>query len=481
MNRCNWLLVLSVVLASAGCSGTDASGGIVLSTPCTDAVDLIYAAPGVLPDTKGQVIRCAQDSTLTLDQMQARLAAVGYVGKPAASGANVYRVLYRTERGNGVASASSALLYLPDTPLAQKLPVVVASHGSRGQAEKCAPSRHDPAGAYVADDFDRQVLPIVAAGFAVIAPDLAGYSNFGGTDNPPSVYASAPDVARSTLDGARALRLLIPTNVTDQVVLVGHSQGGHTALSALASAGTYAPELNIATVVTYAPLWLSQRTWGALFLLASQYKIADSPTPNAVSIWYHYTQAELYDGPGEGAKLFQADKQAAVKKFIDEDCWAASYPTLEEAGTTILDLVDVDFRNTIMLPAAGQPCGTDEPAATVCKRWTARYVGDRPHLTGATAQVPLLVMYGGKDTTIVPERFQCALDRLKTDAAATTFCFDPAAGHSDLPALHGDYAADWIANKTLGLPITATCPSDKIELKDDKGVQVVCASPPPND
>ena len=475
------LLFLSAVLSAAGCSGTDSSGGIVLATPCTDAIDQIYAAPGALPDTKGQVLRCAWDSALTVDDLQARLTAVGYVGKPAASGAHVFRVLYRTERGNGVAAASSALLYLPDAPIAGKLPVVVASHGSRGQAGKCAPSKHDPVGAYVADDFDRQVLPIVGAGFAVIAPDLAGYANFGGEGNPPSVYASAPDVARSTLDGARAMRLLIPGTVTDQVVLVGHSQGGHTALSALASASSYASELKIATVVTYAPLWLSQRTWGALFLLASQYKIADSPTPNAVSIWYHYTQAELYDGPGEGAKLFQADKQAAVKKFIDEDCWAASYPTLEAAGTTILDLVDVDFRNTIMLPAAGQPCGTDEPAATLCKRWTERYVGDRPHLTGGTLKVPILVMYGGKDTTIVPERFQCALDRLKTDAAATTFCYDPAADHSTLAALHGDYAAQWIANKTLGLPITATCPSDKIELKDDKGAQIECASPPPND
>ncbi len=35
---------------------------------------------------------------------------------------------------------------------------------------------------------------LVAAGFAVIAPDLAGYANFGAAGNPPSAYASAADV-----------------------------------------------------------------------------------------------------------------------------------------------------------------------------------------------------------------------------------------------------------------------------------------------
>src|SRR5438132_342793 len=74
----------------------------------------------------------------------------GYQGKPFTSGAHVYRILYRTERGDAANSAgySSAIVYVPDTPRTGPAPVVVASHGSRGQAAKCAPSKGDPAGDY---------------------------------------------------------------------------------------------------------------------------------------------------------------------------------------------------------------------------------------------------------------------------------------------------------------------------------------------
>src|SRR5438552_2629164 len=84
-------------------------------------------------------------------------------------------------------SYSSSPVLIPDTPRASLLPVVVASHGSRGQAGKCAPSKNDPAGSYVEPDFVHQVYPLVGAGYAVIAPDLAGYANYGAANNPPSV------------------------------------------------------------------------------------------------------------------------------------------------------------------------------------------------------------------------------------------------------------------------------------------------------
>ena len=72
--------------------------------------------------------------------------------------------------------------------------------------------------------------------YAVLAPDLAGYANFGAAGNPPSAYDDALDVGRSTVDGVRALRNVIPHSLTAQVVLTGHSQGGYTAMAGLAGA-----------------------------------------------------------------------------------------------------------------------------------------------------------------------------------------------------------------------------------------------------
>ncbi len=449
---------------------------------CADSVESVYAAPGELPADKGALIRCAADGTLSQDEIKEELKAAGSTGNLVFSSARVYRVLYRTERGNGEPGYSAALVYLPDAPPAEKLPLVVASHGSRGQAGKCAPSMDDPAAESVRDDYIRQVYPLVGFGFPVIVPDLAGYSNFGAEGNPPSAYASAADVSRSTLDGTRALRKLVPSRLTQDIVLTGHSQGGHTALSALAGADSYGADGTIKAVVAHAPLWLSQRSWGAVFILADSYPIKTVPSVNAVTIWYHYTHAELLDGPGTGLDMFAADKKDAIKQFVENDCWAGNYPSLEALGTTLLDIFDPAFYMAVMASAgAGAECPAAEPGKSICEKWMKRYIEDRPHLTGDAAKVPMLVVYGGKDTTIPPDRFQCALDRLVQDGIPMTQCFDPNAGHGEVVATQADYVVSWLAAQTLGIDIPVTCPKDEIKLLDNKGNPVKCPSIPPND
>ncbi|MFH1530270.1 MAG: hypothetical protein ABIK09_05980 [Pseudomonadota bacterium] len=458
------------------------TGPMVIQLDCSDAIDALYGDPGILPDEKGAIIFCAADGTLTAADIDTELAAAGYDGPAATSGATMYRILYATQRGNGDLGASAALVFLPDTPPADIMPMVVASHGSRGQAAKCAPSTGDPAGDYVRDDFINQVYPMVGYGFPVIAPDLAGYANFGAEGNPPSAYAHALDVARSTLDGARALRTLIPARLDDQIVLTGHSQGGHTALAAAAEAVTYGAGGDVAAVATYAPLWLPARSWGALFLLADAYPIAEVASVNAVTIWYHYTHAELYDGPGAGRLLFAAEHQDTIQDFVEGSCWSSSYPTLEAAATVVTELFDPAFVSAVMIPAAtGQPCSKDEPAKTVCETWLERYAADRPHFTGALAEVPQLVVYGGLDTTIPPDRIMCALDRLETDGVNSTQCFDPLGTHGSIVANQSDYVVQWIASKTLGTELSETCPSDEILLLDGDGDPIACNNIPPND
>jgi pimeloyl-ACP methyl ester carboxylesterase len=456
--------------------------GVELESACADTIESVYGDPGQLPEEKGSVIRCAADGELTVDDIKGELQKAGNAGKLVRSSARVYRVLYRTERGNGQPGYSSALVYLPDAPPAEKMPLVVASHGSRGQAAKCAPSMDDPAAQSVRDDFIRQVYPLVGFGFPVIVPDLAGYANFGAQGNPPSAYASAADVSKSTLDGARALRKLVPSRVTDDIVLTGHSQGGHTALSALAALDSYGADGTIKAVVAHAPLWLSQRSWGAVFILADSYPIKTSPVVNAVTIWYHYTHAELLDGPDAALEMFPEANREAIKQFVQNDCWADSYPILETLGKTLLDVFDPAFYMAVMASAgAGAACPTEDPAMSICQKWMKRYVEDRPHLAGEAAKVPILVVYGGKDTTIPPDRFQCALDRLVADGVPMTQCFDPEASHGEVVATQADFVLSWLADQILGIDIPVTCPSNEIKLLDVKGNPVKCPSIPPND
>lgn len=444
------------------------------ASPCTDSPESIYGDPGPLApsaEARGEILKCAKDADLGKDAMQAQLDELGYAGEPLTTGARVYRVAYRTERGDAAStpSVSSAIVYIPDTPRAERLPIVVAARGSRGQAERCAVTKFDPSLEGINGDAYRLVYPLVGSGYAVILPDLAGYANFGAAKNPPSAYAQASDVGRSTLDGSRALKNLFPA-LDDKVVLVGHSQGGHSALAALALAESYGSAAPIVGAAVYAPLWLSQRSWGAIIsrLAGEPFPIASSPAPS-VSVWYHYTQAELLDGPGEGKKLFRPEHQEAIEEFVNNECWGST--ELAKLGTYTDELFDLEFAADVAMNATnGRPCENER-----CEKWIARYSADRPHLVGAAAKTPILLAYGLEDTTIPPDRMRCALDRLQADQTNLTVCIDADQTHGGIVSARANHVAHWIASLTLGEPAPPACPTN------ESALTAACATPPPND
>ncbi|MEO6572500.1 MAG: alpha/beta fold hydrolase, partial [Polyangiaceae bacterium] len=444
-------------------------GNLSLEVPCMDTMDAVFADPGplpaVAPPLRGNIVKCSQGADIGKDALLAAAIADGYVGRPFTSGAHVYRVLYRTERGTDPATpgVSSAVVFIPDTPRAAPLPVIVVSHGTTGQAKVCSPSKKDPVDA----DVRLMSYPLVGSGYVAIAPDLAGYA--GAPDSLLGGYAGAVDVGKSTLDGARALRTMVPSSVSEKVVIIGHSQGGHTALSALAISdpASYGSGGTVVGVVGYAPLWLSQRSWGALLKLAAVYPIHDAPLINAVSVWYHYTNGELMN-PGHGLDVFADSAKAGIKHFVENDCGMNTYPELEALGTTATDLYTPEFNTAIAAAAAiSGTCPSDPAAAALCQKWLDRYAADRPHLTGSAAHVPILINYGGQDTTIGPDRMKCVIDRLTTDQANFKVCVDPTANHTGVVRTRADYTNDWIANVALGEKAAEPCALDQSSLTDD--------------
>jgi alpha-beta hydrolase superfamily lysophospholipase len=453
------------------------------AVPCTDPDDAIYGDPGfsgaVADADRGAIVKCSKGQEISKDALQAELTRVGYSGKPATSGARSYKVVYKTQRGDPAKSGgySSAIVYVPTVQRAEKLPVIVAGRGSRGQAAKCALSKLDPVIPDQNDDAYRLNYTLAGHGYAVIVPDLAGYANFGAPGNPASGYAQAADVARSTLDGSRALKKLYP-QLDDKTALVGHSQGGHNVLAALAESATYGIQGTLTGVAVYAPLWLSQRSWGALLdagvVIDRGYTLAGPyATASAVSVLYHYTQAELLDGPGEGVKLFKPEHQALVKTFVESACWGQWQP-LQAAATYVYELFTTDFSNAVGPTASGyrSSCPTGN---AVCEKWRARYSADRAHITGPAASIPILMLYGGKDTTIPPDRVTCGIDRLKTDGANLTVCYEAEATHPSIINVKGDYVADWVASVTLGAAAPAACAAN------ESAIGVGCNTIPPND
>ena len=464
---------------AADAGGDGSTAALTPSSACTDAVDAIYGDPGALspdPAKRGDVLKCTKDPDLTKEALQAKVTELGYAGKPLTSGAHVYRISYRTERGDAASTptVSSAIVLIPDVPRAAKLPVVIAARGSRGQAPQCAVSKFDPSQPGINGDAYRMLYPLAGQGYAVIMTDLAGYANFGAPKNPPSAYAQATDIAHSTLDSGRALKKLFPA-LDNKVVIVGHSQGGHSALASLAFADSYGTAAPVVGVAVYAPLWLNQRAFAAVMVraLGKDFPIDTSAAP-AVSVWYHYTQAELLDGPGEGRKLFAPAKADALEAFVKTTCWDQKVEKLKPLGTYADEYFDPAFVNTVAKPALGV-VGSCAATDTVCLKWLARYSADRPHLTGTAATTPILLAYGGKDTTIRPDLMKCALDRLADEAKQLTVCVDPEQDHGGIVSAKSDYVGDWIASVALGAPAPALCAANA------SAITVPCFTPPPND
>jgi dienelactone hydrolase len=422
------------------------------------------------------VLRCAPDGVVYASAIDSLAREAGYVGDPLPSGASFLRVLYRTERGSDPPQAgySSAVVLLPDAPRAPKLPVVVVVHGTVGEAPACPPSQEPVAGkgTYLAE----LAYPLVGAGYAVVLPDLAGFAGFGAAGNPPAAYHDAADEAMSTLDAARALRAIDPARFTGDTLLVGHSQGGHAVLSALAMHASYGSGGNLAGVVAYAPSWFSLASFGALLAVPDQYPLATQYDTVAADVWYHYSHAELLDGPGSGPLLFAASKRAAIQSFFETSC---NEQDIVPLGSTIGDLFDPSFVNEIAVPAAlGNRCLDD---SGICDAWIARYAADRPHITGAATEVPVLVVYGTADEWIPADRQTCGFDRLTSDQANASFCVVPGQSHDGVVGARAEYVSAWIASKTLGEADPGNCGESPAALVDDAGAPITCAVPPPNE
>jgi pimeloyl-ACP methyl ester carboxylesterase len=406
--------------------------------------------------------------------------ALGYVGADLTSGAILLHVIYRTERshkadGSVQDGVSSALVLLPDNPRPGS-GLVVTAHGTAGEADRCAPSREGDvlyvdAGQF--DDARLMNLGLAGFGWTVISPDYAGL----GLGGPPEGWSLSEDEAYSVLDATRAMGHLLAAKPTE-VVIVGHSQGGHVALSAQALAAGYgiADGMTLVGVVGFAPLWVAPTAWGAVITTtaAQLYHIntRDNGGILGYGLYYFYGHGELYDGPGHGLDMFQEDKKPIVKDLMTNECNDQVYLDVTRLGDVAADFYDPVFIDKVGTCALTGSCDA-EPAAT----WKKRFVADRPHLN--TRGAKLVVWQGGMDATITPAFAQCGIDRINHDYAADpqatssfTLCGDPMATHGSVVRRNLEWVNHWIDARLGGAAEPAAC---------TQWVTDSCAPLPPND
>ena len=150
-----------------------------------------------------------------------------------------WRVLYRSTSATGKPIAVTGTVLVPDTP-AVGSPLVGYSVGSRGIADRCAPSRQLAAGG---EPEANTIQDLLDRGWAVSVTDWEGFGTPG-----DHTYVVGGAEGQATLDAMRAARHLreagLPAN--GPVAVLGYSQGGHSTAWAAQVQPSYAPDLRLA-------------------------------------------------------------------------------------------------------------------------------------------------------------------------------------------------------------------------------------------
>jgi pimeloyl-ACP methyl ester carboxylesterase len=166
-------------------------------------------------------------------------------GGESLTGAKNYLVDYKQVGVRGTMVPVSGMVAIPNGKAPKGgWPVITWAHGTTGIADICAPSRL-PAGI---EGLNTPMLDgWIKAGYAVVRTDYEGLGGPG-----PHPYLIGVSEGRGMLDIVRAARELDP-QLSDRVIISGHSQGGHAALWAGSLVKSYAPEIRLRGVLAFAP------------------------------------------------------------------------------------------------------------------------------------------------------------------------------------------------------------------------------------
>ncbi|MFI4890677.1 MAG: lipase family protein [Steroidobacterales bacterium] len=144
------------------------------------------------------------------------IRAEPFAGYSLPKGASAMRIMYHSRALNGRDVATSGVVLIPaGAPPPGGWPVIAWAHGTAGVARMCAPS--------LMKDLlygDEGLMPMVAAGFAVVATDYAGLGTPG-----PHQYDNKIPQANDVVYSIPAARAAVP-DLGSKWVTIGHSQGG---------------------------------------------------------------------------------------------------------------------------------------------------------------------------------------------------------------------------------------------------------------
>ena len=212
---CGRVVVVVVALAAAGCGSASATNPDHPATPAPAGLPGFYSIPATLPSTMpGTLIKSEQIAPMGID-------------------GDVYRVMYVSESIDGKPTVVTGLVMVRPPGPGRRVSGGDVGHGTNGMADQCTPSLQP-----------NQAVPLqnqlLAKGWEVTASDYQG-------EGTPGLlpYLVGVVAARNTIDIVRAAGHLPAAHAAKRYVVWGHSEGGQTAMFALAIGDAYAPDLHL--------------------------------------------------------------------------------------------------------------------------------------------------------------------------------------------------------------------------------------------
>jgi pimeloyl-ACP methyl ester carboxylesterase len=385
-------VVAVAVIVAAVTAGTGSAGA---SSPNASAnlsrrgLPSFYTIPSKLPSkVPGTLIKSEQ------------IAADGIDGR-------VYRVMYVSESVYGKPTVVTGLVMVPDKAAPPGgYPVVSWGHWTNGMAEQCAPSLQPG-----------QAVPqqnqLLAKGWEVTASDYQG-------EGTPGLlpYLVGVVAARNTIDIVRAAGHLRAAHASKRYVVWGHSEGGQTAMFALAIGGSYAPDLHLEGVVAGAPPSQFQAIYA--FLKTSPFRYYLFMAGAGFNVAYGKKAAPL-------GQVLTA-KGLSLLPILSQGC--ADYVQKETDGYPLAAIVKA---NPFSVPA-----------------WKKLLIANDPGRITTASHAPLLIIQGGADrqipqvTTQLLESHECSIGQ---DAERWEY---PHLGHVSVIPVSMSDMVHWMADRFAG-------------------------------